>query len=206
MDRNMTVRSGRPARDSPSRARPTAAMATSHTFWNARYSEIRLPNIPRSLSRIAAQPPPCSGRLVAVDHPRYAESIEDHSEAQRPEGPLDRHLHRPVLGQGLEYPLGILRLGDAERNVEALRLLVVLGRRVRAHQRRVADLQASVNDPIPPPRGYLVGHRGVPVSLHGDDLPAQALLVEPERGLAVTIEVEIGNQLHGPLLRMFSAG
>src|SRR6266480_422361 len=45
IDKNMTVPSGRPARDSPSRARPTAAMSASQTFWNLRYSEIRLPNM-----------------------------------------------------------------------------------------------------------------------------------------------------------------
>src|SRR5712691_804037 len=44
----MTVLSGKPASDSPSRARPTAAMSASHTLWKARYCEIRLPNMPFS--------------------------------------------------------------------------------------------------------------------------------------------------------------
>src|SRR2546428_87897 len=50
IDKNVTVLSRRPARDSPSRARPTAAMRASHTFWNPRYCESRLPNIWFSLS------------------------------------------------------------------------------------------------------------------------------------------------------------
>src|SRR5262245_23636291 len=49
MEKNRTVESGRPARDSPSRVSPTTAMTASTTFWNPRYSESFLPNIASSL-------------------------------------------------------------------------------------------------------------------------------------------------------------
>src|SRR5438876_513330 len=36
-------------------------------------------------------------RLLAVHHPRCAEAIDTHPKTHGPEGPLERHLHLPIL-------------------------------------------------------------------------------------------------------------
>src|SRR6185295_3849508 len=100
IERNTTTPSGRPARDSPSRASPTAAMATSHTFWNPRYSESRLPNMRVSLSRPPGRRPSASAqrdeRLQAILAQVETEPDED------PEQDLDddRIAHAPVRADG----------------------------------------------------------------------------------------------------------
>jgi len=40
--------------------------------------------------------------LLAVNHPRNAESIDAHAEPDGPEGLLKRHLHRAVFCQGVK--------------------------------------------------------------------------------------------------------
>ena len=45
-----------------------------------------------------------SDRFPAVDFPRRAETIDDYSVTQRPEGFLDGHLHLAVLRESLEDP------------------------------------------------------------------------------------------------------
>src|SRR6516162_201895 len=43
-ENHLAVPSGTPASDSPSRATPAIAMSARKTFWNAKYSDKRLPN------------------------------------------------------------------------------------------------------------------------------------------------------------------
>src|ERR1051325_3297489 len=117
MDRNMTVWSGRPARERPSRASPTTAIRMSHALWKRRYSATGLPNM-----AVAS-----SGGGVGADRPRDPEAVHQHAEALGPEGLLDRHVHGPARGQGAEDPVRVLRPGDAEGDEEALGLLVPVG-------------------------------------------------------------------------------
>ena len=52
MENHFAVPSGTPASDIPSRATPAIAMSARKTFWNAKYSDKRLPNtLPVSLTR-----------------------------------------------------------------------------------------------------------------------------------------------------------
>src|SRR5215472_6473224 len=52
MENHLTVPSGTPASDSPSRATPAIAMSARKTFWNPKYSDKRLPNtLPVVLTR-----------------------------------------------------------------------------------------------------------------------------------------------------------
>jgi hypothetical protein len=57
-----------------------------------------------------------------------------------------------------------------------------------------------MNDLAAPFGGYLVRDRRLRMRDHGRDLAAKALLIEPERGLALLVKEEIRIQLHLALL------
>src|SRR3954449_7653914 len=75
---------------------------------------------------------------LAIDHPRHAELIGEHTKAGGPEGLLDRHMHLPVLCQDLEDAFRLSRAVDVERHGEACRFLVVFSPSIRTHQRLIA--------------------------------------------------------------------
>src|SRR5690348_10502598 len=144
--------------------------------------------------------PPCRSRRsvgpLAVHHPRDAESIGNGTEAQRPEGLLNRHLHVAFLRQCRKHSFGLGRLLDTKRNGKALRLLKSIWRSVRAHDCICANHETGMHDLFSPLSRYLVGHRRVPEGHHHFDLAAQKAFIETERFLALTVEVQIGIQLH----------
>src|SRR5262249_26171521 len=61
-------------------------------------------------------------RLLAIDHPGYAVAIDEHAEAHGPEGLRYRHRHRPALRQCSEYPVGVLRIRQLDRDGKAVLL------------------------------------------------------------------------------------
>src|SRR6266851_5966590 len=63
--------------------------------------------------------------LLAIHHPRYAESIDNHTEARRPERLLQRHLHFTALLQFLKDALPFRNVFHSDRQGEALRRLIV---------------------------------------------------------------------------------
>src|SRR5262245_64811367 len=70
-------------------------------------------------------------RLVAVDHPRDAELIDQHAEALGPERLLYRHADGAVVGERREDAFSFLRILGLDRHREPLRLLEPIGGRVR---------------------------------------------------------------------------
>ena len=138
--------------------------------------------------------------LLAVNHPGYAESVDHHAEADRPEGFLDRHLHRPIVCQCVKDAFRFCRVLDAERHGEASWLLIALGRSVGAHQDLVAHNHAGMNDFIAPFRSHLLRHGRLPVSHHCVDFAAKTLLIKLKRRLALAVEQKIRIQLHSALL------
>src|SRR5713101_8751456 len=63
-------------------------------------------------------------RLLTVNHPRNAESIDAHAEARRPERRLKRHRHTSVLSQSVEDTLSFGDVFQVQRHIHSLRLLV----------------------------------------------------------------------------------
>src|SRR5713226_607343 len=138
--------------------------------------------------------------LLAINHPRYPESVDHHAESRRPEGLLQRHLNFTALFQFLKDTFSFRNVFHADRQGEALRHLIVLGRSVRAHQHRAAHGHAGMNNLITPFWRYLFRHGGFAVGHHALDFAAEALLIELERSLALPVEGEIRIQLHRSLL------
>ena len=62
--------------------------------------------------------------VSAIDHPRYAELVNEHAKTQCPEGFLSRHLHLALFCEHFEDSICLLRYGDVEQNAEALRFLI----------------------------------------------------------------------------------
>src|SRR5262245_65989033 len=62
----------------------------------------------------------CPRGFLAVDHPRDAEPVGEHAEADQVPGLADRHLDRAALGQGREQALRLVRRADLDRHVAAL--------------------------------------------------------------------------------------
>src|SRR6267378_4658511 len=142
--------------------------------------------------------------LLAVNHPRYAESIDNHAESRRPEGLLHWHLHFTALLQFLKDPFSFRNFFHADRQRETLRRLIVVGRSIRAHQHRTADGHAGMHDLITPFRRHLFRHGRFAMVHHGLDFPAKAFLIELKCSLALPVEGEINIQLHRLLLSRIS--
>src|SRR5262245_10025880 len=101
--------------------RTAAATMTSRTPTTAMMGMIMHPPDRRGEGTGEEPPAPtCSAEqgsghlLFAVDHPGRAELIDQHPEAMRPEGLLDRHLHRALFRECMEHAIGLGRLGNIE--------------------------------------------------------------------------------------------
>src|SRR5262249_23798839 len=110
MENHLTVPSGTPASDSPSRATPATAMTVRKTFWNAKYSEKRLPNtlpvvLKRSLligtpaskflSPLGIVVPPCD--WFGAGFPGGSDRLNPGSTDPSNEAPRHRHDERLFL-------------------------------------------------------------------------------------------------------------
>src|SRR5216683_4348269 len=142
--------------------------------------------------------------LLAINHPRYPESIDHHAESRGPEGLLHWHLHFTALLQFLKDPFAFRNFFHADRQRETLRRLIVLGRSIRAHQHRTADDHAGMHDLITPFWRHLFRHGRFAMGHHGLDFPAKAFLIELKCSLALPVEGEISIQLHRLLLSRIS--
>src|SRR5258708_17431850 len=137
------------------------------------------------------------GCLPAVNHPRDAESIDQHTKSHGPECFPEWHRHGTVFHQSVKYALGLYRVLNANVDVEAMRFLVAIWRGVHPHQYLAADYQTCVNDLASPFRRHLVRDRRALMGHHGVDFAAEALLIELERVLTLPVEMEVGIKLHG---------
>src|SRR5258708_16797381 len=79
------------------------------------------------------------GCLLAVNHPRDTESINEHTKSRSPECLPERHRHRTVFHQGVKYSLCLCRVFNAKVDIEAVRFLVVIWRCFHPHQHLAAD-------------------------------------------------------------------
>src|SRR6266849_797005 len=138
--------------------------------------------------------------LLAINYPRYPESVDHHAKSRRPESLLQRHLHFAALLQFLKDTFSFRNVFHADRQREALRRLIVVGRSIRAHQHRAAHGHAGMNNLITPFWRHLLRHGRFAMGNHGLNFPAQAFLVELKCSLALAIEGEIRIQLHSSLL------
>ena len=84
----------------------------------------------------------------AVDHPRYAESIDSHATSRSPESLLERHRHRPVLRQRVENAFCLCLAVEIDRYRKASWFFITIRRGVATHQGRLSDNQRGVNDSI----------------------------------------------------------
>src|ERR1700730_13957583 len=71
--------------------------------------------------------------LFAVNHPRYAELIDQHAETRCPEGLFKRHRYASVFRQGVKDTLAFGRVFHMNRNIYAFGLLVTSRGRIGAH-------------------------------------------------------------------------
>jgi hypothetical protein len=60
------------------------------------------------------------GGFLAVNHPRDAEPIDEHTKSDSPICLLEGHLHCPVSCQGIKYAFRLVRLLEANYHGEAL--------------------------------------------------------------------------------------
>jgi integrase len=81
---------------------------------------------------------------VTVDHPWYAEAIDEHAKTRCPVGFLKRHYNPTAIGQFVKDALGVSRAINLKREREALWLFIFIRRYVAAHQLLVADCHAAV--------------------------------------------------------------
>src|SRR6267143_2226623 len=147
---------------------------------------------------------PASGCLLAVDHPGYAEPVDEHAESGGPEGPLERHLHFALLRQGVKDSFCLRRILDLERHGKAFWLLIALRGSVRTHQYLASHIQAGMKDFLAPCGRHLLGGRRARVGHHGFDFASQTPFIELERCLALTVENKVRVQLHRALLMIHS--
>src|SRR6266576_4511896 len=93
---------------------------------------------------------------LAVDGPRYAESIHQHAEAARPERLLKRHFNRPFLCQCVEYAFCLCLILEAKGYREALGFLIAVRRSVSTHQYLLPYSQRGMKDFLAPFGWYWV--------------------------------------------------
>jgi hypothetical protein len=70
----------------------------------------------------------------AVDHPRDAEPIDEHTKSGGPKCLLERDLNRSVLCQAMKYAFCLCLVLDANHHGEALRFLIMIRRNVSTRQ------------------------------------------------------------------------
>src|ERR1700722_11209308 len=106
-----------------------------------------------------------SGQL-AVNHPRYTESIDHRAEASRPKGLLQRHAYFPVLRQRMKYPFCLFDVLELKRNGETFWFFIVIRWSVGAHQDLVVHSQTSMHNLFAPFRWHMLLSRRTGVGDH----------------------------------------
>src|SRR6266851_6248407 len=103
----------------------------------------------------------------AVDHPRYAKLIDEHTKSDGPKCLPKRHLNCSLFFQCMKYAFRLRNLLDAEAHGKAMRFLVVIGWNVRTHQVLTADREAGVHDLAAPFYWYMFRGGRALVREHG---------------------------------------
>src|SRR2546422_2998318 len=135
-------------------------------------------------------------RRFTIDLPRYAELIDKHGKTNGPEGLLEGHLHCAVFRQRVVDAFCTFRIIHAKHYRETLRLLILLGKNIRAHQNKVVGRQRGVGDLLTPSRRHLFRHWRIAVREHGYAFATKNAFIKPECCFALTIKREMGIQFH----------
>src|SRR5919106_1771418 len=102
-------------------------------------------------------------RLLAIDHPRYAETIDAHPEPRSPERGRERHLDCSIFRKSTEYLFTFRRVVERERHGKALWLLVMSRRCVGSHYDVVANNHRGMQNLIVPFGGNVFRRGGAGV-------------------------------------------
>src|SRR5258708_5755949 len=116
--------------------------------------------------------------LHTINHPRYTESIDQHSETRGPESLLYRHLYFSAFLQRVKKAFRFRRIIVDERHGESFRFAVAVRGTVRGHQNLVPYGQAGMKNLVAPFRGHLLLRRRPRVGHHHFDLAAKTFLIE----------------------------
>ena len=144
-----------------------------------------------------------SGLRCRQDHPRHAEAVGDHAETGREEGLGQRHLDLAAVGQRVERAIGRFRIRQGEGERDALEARLAGAAAVGRHDYGIADAHAAMHDLVGVGRHGAIRARRLGVVLEAQqhlDLGAEGLLVELDRFLAASVEIQIGLDQHGALL------
>src|SRR5216684_1679015 len=88
--------------------------------------------------------------LLAINHPRYPESVDHHAKSRRPESLLQRHLHFAALLQFLKDTFSFRNVFHADRQRDALRRFIVFCLFFISHQLLSALGHSCLNNLISP--------------------------------------------------------
>jgi hypothetical protein len=128
------------------------------------------------------------------DHPRSAEPISQHAEAEGKKGLLHGHEDLAALREQAMNPFRLIYAADGERKIDTSHRLKSRRRNIAAHDLRPVKDHVGVEDAF---RGrWILWAWLLAVLHHRDNLAAQVLFVEAERLLAVAAVVEIGVHFH----------
>src|SRR5205807_2190843 len=130
-----------------------------------------------------------------VHGPLHAEPVGEIAVVISPELFLERHGHAPALGQRLEQGPGGLCVFVLDENGAAFHGLRV--RTVRGAQAEPRSLEDGMQDLFAPGRSVALFHRCPLVAPQLLNLAESARLVEFQRALARTLEIEARRKLHG---------
>jgi len=104
--------------------------------------------------------------------------VDKRAKAEGPEGFPDRHLHRSVFRQPVKYAFRIQRVIDGKQPGEALRLFILLGKRVGAHQNGIANCESRMKDFLAPFRWRFFRHGRIAPYEHVYDFAAKASFIK----------------------------
>src|SRR5687768_13491290 len=118
------------------------------------------------------------GGCLAVDQPRYAKLIDDHTKTIGPKRFVERHDDPTVHGQVTKDTLGVSRARDLERERETFWFLIAVRRDVTTHQCLAANSYAAVHDLVLPVGRNLIGQGRPGVTEDRPELAAKTPLIE----------------------------
>jgi len=134
--------------------------------------------------------------LLAIDHPRHAELIHQHAEAESPEGLGKRHADLRFFRQRIEQTLRFLGRVDSDIDAEASLTIEATGRRVGRHDNIIAEHHAGMKDLLVHFLRRLFRHGGFAVAHHHDEFGSERLFIELEGLFAIAVEIEVGVEFH----------
>src|SRR6185436_8807608 len=134
---------------------------------------------------------------LVQEHPGRSEPVAKHGKARRKKRLLHLHEDLAAVRQERIHPICVLVAVEPQAQIRAAHGFRTED--VGAHQHAPANLDASVQDLLPPGRRKTALTRPVAMPIHHRDPAAEMLFVEPEGLLAVALVVEIDVEFHGVL-------